>query len=288
MVKCRDCNRDFQGVDQLNRHLATAPNHACCRQCRNGFESARKWNSHFYTSHASAQQTRKVTSNQEELALSTSLRTLAIAVVSVPLTYCGVPGNLIKPVFKMACQLRFEEPTPELVISRTKTELGHDIVSAIVESALRLLPAENTPQGIQARREKAIEKARQAEEAESAFINRLLEIDPHLLREIEQQVQIKAALDAGFDDVSKLTPDARLSKPTLICGKECTWVEFKNTFGFRSSPFVAAKNKKQFSRYASKLGPGMVIFKLGYETNHFRIEGVHCFRETEVVQWLES
>ena len=32
----------------------------------------------------------------------------------------------------------------------------------------------------------------------------------------------------------------------------------------------------------------MVVFKLGNETDHFHIEGVHCFREAEVIRWLES
>ena len=118
--------------------------------------------------------------------------------------------------------------------------------------------------------------------------NRLLAVDPDFLRESEQQVQIKASLDAGLDDTLRPTPDAaRLSRPTLIRGKECTWVEFKNTFSFRWSPFVAAKNKKQFSRYTSKLGPGTLVFTVGYGTDHSQIEGAHCFGEAEVIQWLD-
>ncbi|KAK3612926.1 hypothetical protein LTR56_028168 [Elasticomyces elasticus] len=188
----------------------------------------------------------------------------------------------------MACRLRFEHPKPELVIAKTGTSLSYDVVSAIIESALRLLPIDNTPEGIRKRQGKEIDKANEANDAESAFIIRLLEVDPQLLRESQQQKQIKAALEAVRHDVVRSTPDALLSRRVKICGKDCAWVEFKNTFGFRLSPFVAAKNKKQFRRYASSLGPGMVVYKLGYEMDHVRIEGVHCFRETEVLHWLDN
>ncbi|KAK3617876.1 hypothetical protein LTR56_025008 [Elasticomyces elasticus] len=173
----------------------------------------------------------------------------------------------------MACRLRFEHPKPELVIAETGTSLGYDVVSAIIESALRLLPIDNTPEGIRKRQAKEIEKANKADDAESAFVVRLLEVDPQLLRESQQQTQIKAALEAGQHNVVRLTPDALLSRCVRICGRDCAWVEFKNTFGFRLSPFVAARNKKQFRKYASSLSPGMVVYKLGYEMDHVKIEG---------------
>ena len=208
-------------------------------------------------------------------------------IISKQPLYEGVPGTLVTPVFKMASRLRFSQPTPSTTIARTRTTLDHDIVSAIIEAALRLLPPENTREGIKLRQEKAADRARRAEDAESAFIEHLSRADTKLLRERELKERTQAALDAGQQDVVRLTPDALLSQPTLICGKVCAWVEYKHTFGFRTSPFVASKNKAQFRKYVSAFGPGMVVYKLGYETNHIHVEGVHCFREKEVLQWLE-
>lgn len=201
--------------------------------------------------------------------------------------YDGVPRELVTPVFRAACKLRFSNPTPDAILARTHTSLGPDIVAAILEAALRLLPADDSDAGALLRQQRAADKAAKAAMAESALVDRLRRVDPELLCEQELKARLKAALDAGQTPSCRLTPDAMLSRPTVICGKECNWVEYKNTFGFRSSPYVAAKNKQQFARYASRLGPGMVVFKLGYETKHVEVDGVHCFREAEVLEWLE-
>ncbi|KAK5111166.1 hypothetical protein LTR85_012248 [Meristemomyces frigidus] len=193
---------------------------------------------------------------------------------------------MVKPVFLKACQLRFEKPTPEVVISHTKTRLSYDIVSAILEAALRLLPPDRTADGTLRRQEKAAKKAQRAADAEFAFVDLLLSVDKELLREEEQKEQIRALVERGTLEIVRSTPDVRFSRETSVCGITCRWLEYKNTFGFRSSPFVAAKDKKQFAKYASTFGPGMVVYKLGYERNHIQIEGVHCFREKEVVDWL--
>ena len=246
------------------RTLRASVRHASCLECKNGFESVRQWKSHFYRSHASALRFGASESTQGAAILNTRFSGLAITVLSAEQPYYGVPKELITPVFKTACQLRFGNPTPKLVIGKTGTQLDYDIVSAIIEAALRLLPADNTPRGIQIRQEKEAEKASKAQLAESAFVNRLLDVDPLLLREGQQRMQIKAALDAGKHDTVRVTPDVRLSRPTIVCGIECAWVEFKNTFGFRSSPYVAKRNEDQLRRYATALGPDMVVFKLGY------------------------
>lgn len=202
--------------------------------------------------------------------------------------YNGVSRTLVTPVFSMACNLRFSQPTPSVIIARTRTTLDHDIVSAILEAALRLLPPDSTSEGIRSRREKATDQARRAEAAEASFIDRLSGANIDLLRERQLKERARAALDAGQDDVVRLTPDALLSRPTLICGEICNWIEYKNTFGFRSSPYIASKNKAQFRKYATTFGPGMVVYKLGFETNHVKIEGVHCSREADVLQWIDD
>ena len=58
------------------------------------------------------------------------------------------------------------------MVSKTKTGLGLNIAAAIVESALRLLPLDDTTVRIQQRREKAIEKVKKAQNAESSTSSR--------------------------------------------------------------------------------------------------------------------
>lgn len=288
MPKCYSCRRSFDSLYSLNQHLGASSRHANCDLCRQGFGSIRQFKNHYYESHASDLALQRHGQRRIVAASNASVPSPQLAVVSASAPYNGVPRELVMKVFRIACQLRSQEPTPELIIAESRTNLHHEIVSAILEAALRLLPPDNTPDGIQLRRDKAAEKARKAEEAESGFIHCLRKLDPRLLCEAQLQEQIRAAQDAGTLDTVRLTPDALLSQTTLICGKLCAWVEYKNTFGFRSSPFVAGKNKAQYRKYALEFGPGMVVYKLGYENNHVQIEGVYCFREAEVVQWIDS
>ena len=83
-----------------------------------------------------------------------------------------------------------------------------------------------------------------------------------------------------------MTPDIRFDSPISVLGQLCWWLEFKNYFGFRKNPFVAVKDKKQFLRYATQIGPGAVVYKLGYETGHLNVDGVVALREKEVLQGL--
>jgi hypothetical protein len=66
------------------------------------------------------------------------------------------------------------------------------------------------------------------------------------------------------------------------------WVEYKNMFGFKSNPYVHGKIKKQLKRYTETFGNGMVVFKLGYESEHLSIEGLKVMREADVLQWVGS
>ena len=85
-----------------------------------------------------------------------------------------------------------------------------------------------------------------------------------------------------------VTPDIRFLEPTFICGHHCWWLEFKDFFGFQANPYVAAHNRKQFSKYAAQIGPGAVVYELGFETDHVDIEGVKIFRKEEVIKSLTS
>jgi hypothetical protein len=58
-------------------------------------------------------------------------------------------------------------------------------------------------------------------------------------------------------------------------------------FGFKANPFVQAKIREQCRRYASLFGPGMIVYRLGFETGLLGgIEGVHVAREREVCLWM--
>jgi hypothetical protein len=161
----------------------------------------------------------------------------------------------------------------EDILRRTKTELEHQIVSALISAALRLLPTDDTPYGIALRTEKHQIKAAEAKCAEDSFCVALSRLGLKYIRESQQQGEAS-------------TPDILFRKPTIICGHLCFWLEFKNYFGFRENPFVASKNKKQFQKYATHIGPGAVVYKLGFESDHVNIDGVMTFREKEVLQDL--
>ena len=179
----------------------------------------------------------------------------------------------MSPVYATAIKLRFKQPTVDDILRRTKTELERQIVSALISAALRLLPIDNTPYGIALRTEKHQVKAAEAKFAEDSFCVALSRCGLKYIRESQQQGETS-------------TPDIRFENPTIICGHLCFWLEFKNYFGFRKNPFVASKNKKQFQRYATQIGPGAVVYKLGFETGHVDIDGVMTFREREVLRDL--
>ena len=188
--------------------------------------------------------------------------------------YAGIPTAVVTPVFKLALRLSSLEPTVDSIITQTNTQLDYAIVSALMDAALRLEPPDNTPQGIQARAEKNRRRADKAERAEQHFVAFFTRLGYRFLSEAQQK---------GF---SNATPDILFAEPILICGCLCRWLEFKDFFGFRANPFIAASNKRQLQKYATQFGPGAVVYKLGFETDHLNIECVTAFREKEVLESL--
>jgi hypothetical protein len=65
-------------------------------------------------------------------------------------------------------------------------------------------------------------------------------------------------------------------------------MEHKDTFGFRSNPFVYAKHKAQLHRYVKTFGEGMVVYKLGHERDLFEIEGLHVSRDAKVFEYVNA
>ncbi|RAH55915.1 hypothetical protein BO85DRAFT_489905 [Aspergillus piperis CBS 112811] len=197
--------------------------------------------------------------------------------VTIPITsYVGVPREEVTPVFRTACYLRFRKPDVDMLLQHVDTWLDHTVVSALIEAALRLLPPANTPEGKIEAAQRMQKKAKEAETAEASFVDRVRSFGHHILTESEQKkLQLRP------------TPNIRFSEPIMIDGCLCYWLEYKNFFGFRSNPFIASKTIKQLKKYASCLGPGAVVYKLGFKTGHIVDTRIHLFREAEALRFLE-
>ena len=50
---------------------------------------------------------------------------------------------------------------------------------------------------------------------------------------------------------------------------------------------MAPASKSQYQKYGAQIGPGAVVYRLGFESGHVNIDGVMTFREKEVLQDLE-
>lgn len=187
------------------------------------------------------------------------------------------------------------KPTADVIIRVTKTELDKEIVSSLIEAALRLLPPATTPQGIKEQQEISRKKRELSQKAEDEFINNLRKKGFLFLTEKEQRNGKEAEEEKGEkkrkkkkkQQMSAPTPDVRFKTSVNISGHTCLWLEYKNFFGFRKNPFVARNNRKQLTRYATEIGPGAVVYRLGYETGHLNIEGVRVFRESDLLEQLQ-
>lgn len=203
--------------------------------------------------------------------------TIGVAIAKPVTPYIGVPREEVAPVFKKACYLRFKKPDVDMLLQHVNTRLDRAIVSALIEAALRLLPPAETLEGKIEAAKAMQKKAESAQLAEASFVDRVRSSGHQFLTENEQKaLQLRP------------TPDIRFSEPVMIDGRLCYWLEYKNFFGFRSNPFLASKTKKQLKNYASCLGPGAVVYKLGFEIGHIVETGIHLFREAEALCFLEQ
>ncbi|KAG4420641.1 hypothetical protein IFR04_006231 [Cadophora malorum] len=188
--------------------------------------------------------------------------------------YLGIHRSIVDPVYATAVRLRFEQPTVNDIRRKTGTELDETIVSSLIGAARRLLPIDNTPQGNALRIEQHRIKLADSKRAEDTFCAELDRLGYVFLREAQQEGEA-------------VTPDVRFIKPTNVCGHLCMWLEYKNYFGFRSNPYVAPASKSQYQKYGAQIGPGAVVYKLGFESGHVNIDRVMTFREKEVLQDLK-
>ncbi|KAI9045748.1 zinc finger protein [Aspergillus affinis] len=186
------------------------------------------------------------------------------------LPYTGIPRTAVTPVFKMACRLRFMKPDVDMLLRRIDTQLDTMVISALIEAALRLLPPDNSPNGRAEAEERMRQKSERALIQETSFIDQMRDLGYQFQTEREQK-----------ESRLSPTPDIRFHEPVLVNGHSCHWIEYKNYFGFKANPFITSKNKKQFRKYVSGIGPGAVVYKLGYEIEHIAMIGVETFREAE-------
>ncbi|CZT13841.1 uncharacterized protein RAG0_17333 [Rhynchosporium agropyri] len=245
---CDPCDRYFSSQQALQQHLDSPAHDFDCDECDRSFNSQQALQQHLNSS------------------------------AHIPkdlISYHGVPRAEVAPVFATACRLRFIRPTADSLTKQVKTNLEEAVLSAIMAAALRLLPTDDTVEGIALRTEQSRVKAAKAKFAEDSFCMDLTRLGYKFRRESQQEGEA-------------VTPDIRFDEPISVLGELCWWLEFKNYFGFRKNPFVAAKDKRQFLKYATQIGPGAVVYKLGFETSHVNIEGVVTFREKEVLQGLRS
>jgi hypothetical protein len=218
----------------------------------------------------------------------TKTTTAVEPIMDTSVQYHGIPSSQIKPVFKAACYSRFQEPVAADIIRTTRTTLEPDIVAAILEGALRLLPVDSTPEGQRIRREKEQAKAEHARKAENDFVEHVRRLQPAMLDETQQKQRILAAKESGSPLKLLATPDILFDEPTEINGAACHWIEYKNMFGFKQNPFVQQKIKQQCRRYASLFGAGIIIYRLGFEVRLLDIEGVRVMRERDVSFWVSQ
>jgi Protein of unknown function TPD sequence-motif len=144
----------------------------------------------------------------------------------------------------------------------------------LIDTTHRLLPPDNSPQGVKARQLKQKERTERALRAEETFLKHFTELGYQFLDERQQRQQ----------QVGTSSPDILFQRPTVVYGHLCTWLEYKDYFGFRANPYVTSHEKKQFKKYITGIGPGAVVYRLGFEVGHL----VEAFREQEVVRSLSA
>ncbi|KAE8404960.1 hypothetical protein BDV37DRAFT_246188 [Aspergillus pseudonomiae] len=282
MAYCQHCQQHFLDIKSLEQHLRSSKH--CCDRCQKFFKSPRSKKQHMENSkcqsvhlvgrscHPNVRSKGPQRARQGRSDSSLPMM-IGVAVTDIYPAYLGVPRDAVMPIFRMACRLRFIKPDVDTLLRHINTQLDHMIVAALIEAALRLLPPDNTPEG----KERMQKKMRDAQLAENSFTDQIRAMDYRFLTESEQK-----------ERNLQPTPDIRFLKPVSIHGKLCHWLEYKNYFGFKANPFVAAKTRKQLRRYLSALGPGAVVYRLGFEIDHISIEGVQSFREAETLYSLKQ
>ena len=262
MALCIECDRPFDSQLALQQHLRDSPSHAttyACVDCDRFFNSDNALQQHLQDSPA-----------HRELATHDS--------VSIN-TYDGIPATSVNQVFKVAMKLRHNRPSIDEIVKLSGTNLDTAIVMALWSAAERLNSMNETLENAQRRAERDRERSRLAQLAENAFVQQFEFYGHHFTRELdlrERANRMGVPLSA--------TPDMTFATPVSIRGMLCAWIEFKHYFGFPRNPFVAKSEKRQLRKYLIALGPGAVVYDLGFQSGYPNIDGIAVFRAQEVLQ----
>lgn len=283
MVICVPCNTSFRSQQALEQHLQS-PRHRC-ELCNKSFQSAHSKRQHIRNAKNHSMENHRPAVKAASLQMQVKdcqegnhqPPALVIGAIGDNLfpPYIGVPRTAVTPVFKMACRLRFMKPDVDMLLRCIDTQLDTMVISALIEAALRLLPPDNSPSGRAEAEERMRQKKERALIQETSFIDKMRNFGYQFKTEREQK-ELRLSP----------TPDIRFHEPVSVNGHSCHWIEYKNYFGFKANPFITSKNKKQFRKYVSGLGPGAVVYRLGYEIEHIAMIGVETFREAEFLNNL--
>ena len=119
-------------------------------------------------------------------------------------------------IFSIAMQLRLRNPSPEILAQLTDSSLSTDIIRSIIEATKRLLPVDNTVDGITARRQRDRERAERARQAEDHFVGCFQQRGYRLMTESEQKERAIAAFR-----VLHATPDIIFPEAVVVSGYPC-------------------------------------------------------------------
>nr|POE48932.1 zinc finger protein 37 [Quercus suber] len=248
---CNECGRTFQIYDALKQHIRDLPDHPLifnCDECDRTFYTQKALQQHIRDSPIHNTTSARGGPGQHLAASEAPQHPVHDSSLHVEIdgiTYSGIASSKIQPVFRQACRLMHSDPRPSNIIEVTGTTLSVDIVSAIIEGALRLVPPSSSPVDAALRQERSRARAEHALRAETDFVTAVRTIVPDLEDEVQQRWRIRRFIDQGMNNVVRSTPDILLPAPSVICGVPCCWIEYKDSFGFKLDPFVHRKSRQQ-------------------------------------------
>lgn len=272
MAYCVRCDRYFVRRDSLQQHLSSSSAH---------WSRTQGWGERPGLHGDTLPASRSIITPQR-LGEDSSLGETDKTYLSTPRPeYVGVAKVVVKQVFSFVCRHRMSLPPVDEVIRRTDTPLATGVVLVLMEAACRLNPLDNSPEGKHTRLEWQRRRAERAQQAEDAFVGHLDRLLYPYLRETELKEQA-----ASQETTVRCTPDVLFDEPVMLHGRLCHWIEYKHYFGFPKNPFVAGKEKRQMQKYLACLGPGVVVYELGFQMGHLTTEGVRVFHIRDILDAL--
>ncbi len=268
MAYCPQCDRHFIHPDSLQQHLT----HSLAHSRNRAGQQLRKLADDLHQSLTPASTfSQRETRYKEDYAQSGS---------DPRENYVGIEKKLVATVFSFACRCRASLPSVDEVMRRTKTILEKEVVLALMEAACRLNPPDNSPEGRKVRRQVERQRTERARRGEDALVDHLRRGPYRFIREQEQKE------NPSNSTCGQHTPDVLLIEPIILYGKPYKWIEYKHYFGFAKNPFIAAKEKRQVKRYLEHLGPGILVYEVGYVRGHLEMDGLRVLHVRDLAKEL--